>query len=418
MNDETFELLTEKDCCKILEQHVSADTHLVNYKIYKANSKVVGYMGDHFRLKIFYQDYLKNTVQELKFFVKCKPIINKRQADYENETGFFKKECLLYQNILPKLSALTDVQLSPRCYLANKKCLVMEDLMNRNFASKRSYLNLEECESLVRCLAKFHCASIVFEELYSFNGNKFRLNQLFKEEFKEIAFSFVEGQPRNKWLKTTTECVIQCIKFLQLANTHNINEKLKYVAFNGMETFISPSEKFRNVVTHSDLWCNNFMMNDDLECLLIDFQLARYNPPAYDLLLSLYLNTTKDFLEENMENLLELYYITFKNMLLQYKITPEEVFPKKRFLESIEYFKLPAVLEAVYFATNTLISPETSEYVMADAERYHEFIFVNRSKYILEEFGKNSSFKSGLLQVLIPLIDILQKTDVKQILFT
>ncbi|XP_044748248.1 uncharacterized protein LOC123309280 [Coccinella septempunctata] len=405
--------ITEKDCNRILEQHCGGSNfQIVKYEIDKASSRVMGYMGDHFRLKIHYQKNPDSRINTEVFFMKTEPLLNITQAKYVEEMGLFKKESLLYENLLSKLTAIAGSHFCPKCYLVKKNCIVLEDLSRKNFKMKESYLNLEECESLVKCLAKFHSATIIYEEFNSRDGKNFRIDQIHKEEVREVAFSFVDGQPRCLWLSNNTKCVSDCIKFkLKLRDADSIIAKLRKVAFIDMKSFIGASDRFRNVLTHCDLWGNNFMMNDVLECKLIDFQLARYNPPAYDLMLALFLNTSNNLLQEHLGSLLDLYYSTFENMLLQYQLSAKEIFPKSLFFESVQYYKLPTLFEATFFTTNTLISPETSSYLLEDANRYHEFAFTNRSKYILEEYEKNESFRRGFLEVLMPLIELLRRME-------
>ncbi|KAL3267133.1 hypothetical protein HHI36_011273 [Cryptolaemus montrouzieri] len=404
------EILTEKDFNKILEQYFEKPSKIIDCQLYKAHSETIGYLGDHFRLKITYHNQ-KNCLQEETFFVKTKPIFNTSQAEYVQEIGVFKKECLICENILPMLTAIAGINFSPKCYLVNENCLVFDDLMARKFTMRGPVLNFEECKSVVICLAKFHCTSVIYEELNSINGRKYRLIDEFEEAFQETCFSFQEGHPRNNWLKNNITCVIDLVQYLNYKNWNEIIDKLNKLVYTEMETFIKPSKKFRNVLTHCDLWCSNFMINEKMECVLVDFQMARYCPPAYDLLLTLFLNTTKEILQKYFEELLNLYYCTFKDMLTSYKLIPEKVFPREFFFESVEYMKLPTTLEAMFFSTNTLFSPETFAGIKANENNYREFYHTNRSKYVLREFKENQSFRKGIMNVLVPLIDLLNNKN-------
>lgn len=405
--------ITEKDCYRILEQHIGEENfRVINYRIVKASTNVMGFMGDHFRLKIIYQKDPSSKCDTEVFFLKTEPLFNITQAKYVEELGLFKKESMLYQNILNKLTAIAGTHFCPRCYLVKKNFMVFEDLAQRNFKMKEPYLHLEDCESLIECLAIFHSSTIIYEELNSKEGKLFRINQIYEEELEEKSFSFLEGQPRNKVLQNNTKCISDFMKFkLKLEDADEIIANLHHVVSNDLKKYISASDKFRNAVTNCDLWANNFLINDEGVCKLVDFQLARYIPPAYELMLTLFLNTERSVLRKHLENFLDSYYNKFEYMLQRYGLSAKEIFPKSLFLESVQYYKLPAILEATYFTTNTAISSETSNYLLENAERYHEFAFTNRGKYIMEEYDKNPTFKKQFLQLLMPLVEILRNKD-------
>ncbi|XP_045481003.1 uncharacterized protein LOC123685391 [Harmonia axyridis] len=409
----TSEIISEKDCYRIIEQHLGENNfHVLKYEFCRADSKIMGYMGEHFRLKINYQKGPNSKISTDTFFVKTEPLSNETQAKYVGDMGLFKKESMLYENVLSRLTAIAGSHFCPKCYLVKKNCMVFEDLSRENYKVKEGFLNLEECEALVKCLATFHSASIIYEEINSNEKKQLRMDEVYKEEIEEKAFSYVEGQPRNMWLKNNTNCVSDCIKFrMKLKDSEKIVEKLRRIALQDMKSYIRASNKFRNVITHCDLWTNNFMINDELKCKLVDFQLARYSPPAYDLMLTLFLNTDNNLLKKHLGYLLDLYYTTFEGMLNRYHLPAKKIFPKKLFFESIQYYKLPTLLEAVYFTTNTQISAETTSYVLEDAARYHEFAFTNRSKYILEEYDKNEVFRKAFLELAIPLVELLREEN-------
>lgn len=71
--------------------------------------------------------------------------------------------------------------------------------------------------------------------------------------------------------------------------------------------------RFR-VLCHGDFWCNNVMFRYDEEngspqqCLLLDFQLANYNSPAFDLNYFIFTSARKDIRLAEMDHFIHHYH--------------------------------------------------------------------------------------------------------------
>lgn len=395
-------ILTQKECYQIIKKYSYGNFDTIeNYHIVKADENIKGFMGDHFRLRIEYtKDGLKHSTT---FFVKSLPIANDSLRTYVEDLNIFTKECFMYKDILSKLSKYTDMSISPKCYLVNNGCMVLEDLTERDFKTlanyRQNYFNLNELLSLVKTLAQFHSASIILEEIEGVS-----IKKTYKNELKQVNFSNDENHPRYKVAKSSSQAIIDYLKTLKDYDAE-VAEKLRYIWCNEMAEYSEPCEKFRNVIVNADLWANNIMMNANLECILVDFQFARIGPPAFELLMTLYLNASSDMLQNNMNYFIDVYYKNFANNLSKYNLNADEVFNKNDFLDSLEYFKIPALIEAIYNGQIIWISEETTNYIMKNEEIYEEYIFNNRSKFILPEFHNNKIFNkkmNGLLNFLIP----------------
>lgn len=227
---------------------------------------------------------------------------------------------------------------------------------------------------------------------------------------QEATFVFEDNDchPRVKWLKNVTKSIIDCLKFDLDPQTHQILEdKLTSFIKNDLRNYVNPSTKYQNTITHADLWKNNILFgidNDNIESKLIDFQLIRYAPPAFDILTTIYLNATYDFLHQNMKNLIKTYYYYLHRYLESHNINLESIYPFQIFMKSIGDYKKCGILEATMFGTIVFISKELSEQICSSDQLFNEFTLQNRSKYVCEEYSNNSHFKERfgtLLKMLV-----------------
>lgn len=161
------------------EEIVRKATRNENVEIVKFNIEsygtYLGFLGEYFRLKI--DAKVSGNEQEFNFFMKSLPIKDLKQRNMLVETGIFRKEVKLYENLLPTLSQLTlkanGTSWCPTVYLSRDDLLVLEDLSLKGYKilSYEQDFNQEHVEILLKALASFHCSSIVFEQSH-LNGEQ------------------------------------------------------------------------------------------------------------------------------------------------------------------------------------------------------------------------------------------------------
>lgn len=408
-----MDVVTADDCKKILDNYLKQSQEFLNFELNPFSDKTVGFLGEHVCLTIYFK--CNNTKEKINLFLKCLPRERETQRKYVEEMQVFKKETLLYNDIIPQLLQVSSIKFAPNCYLVKPDCIVLENLREVGFVPERKTFNLAYCKSAIKAVAALHSASIIYEEHKSkAEGKIFRFNERYPAALQEGTFSAVVGHPRQKWAVNSTKAIADCIKLVPgYENSAQVTEKLWNLLSLHLSKFIKPSGIYRNVIVHDDLWCNNIVFrkqgDNDVECLLVDFQLTRYVPPALDLLLLLYLNLDRNLLQKNFDDLANTYYNFFCENLRDHGVDIKTVLPEKAFLQSIEDYKLPALYEATIYGTNVFISQELSNLITSSEEIFEEFATTNRSKYVCEEFQKNPVFNKRFTDVLIPLLDCLQE---------
>lgn len=399
------DIITEEDCQKIVKVvSQKSEANLLNYFIIK--SEAVGFLGEYFQLELSYE--AGNGVRKELCFLKTEPISNENHKTFVQDCGLFKKEAFIYDQIIPELTRNTELEFAPLCLLAKEEVLVLEDLKNRNFNIIRRDYTLEECEALLKTLANFHGSSIIYEEKRRTPGDIFSFEQHL-EKLPEATFSFDENDPKYKWLKCATNCIIDMMKTTEIYD-ENMERKLLKIIFGGeLKKSIQPSKTFRNVLTHNDLWCNNIFLNRNEECLIIDFQLVRYTPPAYDLIMALFLNNSIEFLNDNLVFLLEFYYDKLSSLLKENKLDPRVIFPANELYSSFARYKIVALIESTMFAFSAYLSEDVSTYIRSDCERYQSYTFSSRTPYIMKCFLNDSFYRKKIFGLLQTLAEDLQK---------
>ncbi|VEN41305.1 unnamed protein product [Callosobruchus maculatus] len=401
--------LTKHDCEKVLHRY-NRDHTLVKYTILPFSDEVVGFLAQHLRLIIESVDS-EGTQHKLSFFMKCLPHANEAQRDYVQKMNIFEKEGLSYKNLISEFLQYASESFAPKCYFyKTNECLILEDLTSQNFqVNNFGYWTLDRAKAAIKTVARFHAASIIFEEKRSSTEKPFRINEHYPVEVEERGFAFGGSEVRYKWLLNVCKCLKNFSPMYSMDKT--ISKKIEDYIFSetGFKTAIRPSKKFRNVLCHDDLWSNNVLFNDKGDCRIVDFQLTRYSHPMMDILLLLYVNVESNVLNSNIMGLIEHYYETMTDELKLHGFQIEKLMTKEELFDSVEEYALPALLESCLYGTNVFLSKEVSSYIVSSFENIEKFNLYDRWYFVEKELEENPKFKERIDNVLCPLFALVEK---------
>ncbi|XP_072389490.1 uncharacterized protein [Diabrotica undecimpunctata] len=338
-----------------------------NYKItgYRLESAVDcgGYLSDYAKLEISID---KKYVY--RYFIKALP---KEPNDLHEvlTKHSFHKELLFYKLFVSTLKQLGAVHLDflAECYMAGEDFIVLKDLGFEGYSSiEKVTCEYSHLLFVIKQLAKMHSLSIIFEETLSKTlGEKVEIDQYFPGVVIESQFlphELTEAHIQH------AACILK--RYPHLVNTSLEELKKKAVKkLNEIYEVVKKSGKYRNVITHGDLWRTNLFYKTDsnkqLEhCVLLDFQLIRYAPQALDILMLLHVNATKEVLEKRMQDLLHVYYSDLRSILHNFDIDLEKITPFDDLVQSVHDLKLFGVFAGTFL----------NNFVSLPKDKFHEIL--------------------------------------------
>lgn len=274
-------------------------------------------------------------------------------------------------------------------------------------------------QETLKCLARMHAASLEFETNHCENT---RIDAIFGSLLFE---SQLTG--KNTWFKAGLNAIQAFAerksKFKDHPTIRENPDKLMEM-MEGIYEFGISSRDFQNVLVHRDLWSKNIMFQfpklddktDQLDyvnpqhCLLMDFQICRYQPPAVDVLLTIFFNTRRQHREKHREEYLKFYYDFLKEELEKYSIDAGIKLPWEEFQESCKYYNLmPLIFNCVYVPLTHLAPGILSQIQKTDPERYHHICNMDRSEFVLENMNLDTFYSDYVTEVMEELLEFLLK---------
>lgn len=395
--------VSRNDVEKVLKK-VNSSSNYENYEIIALSDKPIGFLADHSILRVKFKPQLDFK----DFFLKAVPKNVEKRLEYIDETGFFVKEIEVYQNIIPRLSPFSSLSWAPELYLAKDgHFLIMEILQDYKIKSNQSLVfDFDHLKVSAISLACMHASSVIFEEK---SGKK--LKEHFQKMLDENAYVRTIGHVRQKGLENGIRVLT---KMIDLIPRYKDSSEINFIREKFPETlrkiydFTNPFEKYRSVFSHGDLWVNNCMFkyedNKPISCKFVDFQLARYSAPAFDLTQLIYINSTTKTRVTHLDDILNTYCDMFESELKKHNVDPSTL-PRTEILASFKDFHLAGLIEAVLFGHLTLLPPTSSTNILSSSEEYDKFINQSRIQTCLKAFKEEDYYRDRLTELLTEIIE-------------
>uniref|UniRef100_A0A182NEB7 CHK domain-containing protein n=1 Tax=Anopheles dirus TaxID=7168 RepID=A0A182NEB7_9DIPT len=355
--ESTYNIISIQDCIQIVkaDRNIS-DTvvKIITHELQPIPGQP-GYLGEYYYLNISFQTENGSTASG-RYFMKSLPYHDSVLTKAVEEWGIFRKEAELYEQLFNRYDRAPNrvIKWLPKCVLTRSNVLVLEDLTRAGFetASFQISLNEQHMKVIFDRLAQMHACSFQFE--LDHLGGKTIGSLFHKEILFETTFTVTSG-----WFVAG----LKGIRKVALERNHHSKDPAKQSMIENelwscMERIYSLAEntdEFRSVVVHRDLWVNNIMFKYDLtdtlrkspkDCVLIDFQLARYLPPCVDYLCALYLLTDREHRKQHEEMYVEYYYQSLQAKLNAFDIDGSAVLSKEQFKRSLNHYRLVGLVWA------------------------------------------------------------------------
>ncbi|XP_018796795.1 PREDICTED: uncharacterized protein LOC108973774 [Bactrocera latifrons] len=314
-----IKLLTNAECQQIIEKARATDSKLQLEDFLLTPAKnASGYLGEYYHLLVQYSvaepDENKNLTVgremcELHAFVKRVP---QASAEPEKE-AIFRKEAALYTTLLQQLRKYSTVAWSPRCYYARDDLIVLEDLEKLGYAlypSTEACLPKHYLRKVLRTLAAQHASSLALEQIEGVC-----IGDIYPQLDEEITVSQLVP-----WYTTGLRAIRALVTSQLEAQPTFVRETIEarfVTAIASVYGMINSSTKYWNVLCHRDIWRGNVFFSDntvatssanEYSVMFVDYQTARYCPPAIDLIYILFMNLDKATRKAEEMEYLRFYY--------------------------------------------------------------------------------------------------------------
>ncbi|KAK9500313.1 hypothetical protein O3M35_001597 [Rhynocoris fuscipes] len=326
--------ITIEQCNIVLNNYLGHKNYkILNYNVKNSNKTSIGYLSTSLILLIKFIN--NNKINEIRFFIKLLPD-TEYQLNLVKTANCFKKESAFYGELFQGIRAFLSYKSIPDCYLNdNESIIILEDLKMSDYKTCSAIdIDIKHIYAAIKTLADIHAASLIYEHKIGKT-----LDNIFPEEI--LRSWFHKYNPGYKESLNSAKIIEIIIDKYYRNYDINIINKAKFLCKNYSNFLDKKSEKYRNVITHFDIWCNNMLFkydnNENVDnCIIIDFQTYGYNTPALDLLLLIYINLDRNKIIENQQKFIDYYYNCLLNNFKNYSINANDLLlNKEEFLKSI-----------------------------------------------------------------------------------
>ncbi|KAK9498933.1 hypothetical protein O3M35_003471 [Rhynocoris fuscipes] len=405
--------ITNEQCNIILRNYLRHERYkIINYNVGNTSEDSLGFLSVSSTLDIKFLIY--NEIKEVRFFIKFLPNTD-YQLNLVKTANCFKKESAFFGELFSGIREFLSYKSIPDCYLKdNETVLVFEDLKLSGYKTCSAYdIDLKHIYAAIKSLADIHAASLLYEHKI---GKTF--DQIFPEEILRPWFCEINDYPGYKETLAAAKIISLIIDKYFKNYTENVINKAIFLCKKYCYFLQNKSKKYRNVITHLDLWCNNMMFkydeNGDVENgMIIDFQTYGYNPPALDLLILIYCNLERNKREVNMPKFLDFYYKCLNDNIKNHSNNPDDIMIKKEeFMASVDE-SLPIALASGALFIHSSIVPENELIpVISDIEKLKKYWEDDRS-IVLEFMEKYENYRNRVLQTVEDLLEGVMEEEEK-----
>ncbi|XP_072948822.1 uncharacterized protein [Epargyreus clarus] len=402
-----FNIITQEAVNTIIRNYGYHNKENANYYVQKASDKMLGFLADYWKLKVHLPSN-NGTNKVLCFFIKAVSQ-NASKADMVREMKLFDKEINFYTIIKKKIELEGVKPWSPKLVSTLKEAIVFEDLNALGYNSRNKFKTFDEAHAkqALQMLARFHASSIIYEQ-----KNKKTL----KEEF---AVYLDKGgyHDSNVWFLQCMQGALAAVKkfskYIEVEQLISIIERRWKYIWNSALDLSNVLPESCSVVCHRDLWNNNILFHykqtdgglvpDD--CVMVDFQAVRCQPPAGDVMLLLYCNLDPKFREHNEDNFLRFYYKQLELILADRSIKIDIILSLESFLKSAENQRLWALIVSACLVPQFWLDDDLTADIFCDAEQFNDILSNNKASFIIKMIESNTNYREKVMQIFEEIVD-------------
>jgi len=140
--------------------------------------------------------------------------------------------------------------------------------------------------------------------------------------------------------------------------------------------------------------------NGNVDAMIVDFQLARYGPPAHDMMMFLHLVQTREFRQKHEQEIFDRYYQRLSQELSAEGLDINNILPKQEWNDSIKYFREYAILTSISYFQLILAPSDISAAFLSSSELFDACMNIDRSELIIACFQKDEIYRSRMIEAI------------------
>lgn len=403
-------------CESVLRTYYNDDNfEIIKFEAEPFSNEVNGYVSYHYLLKI--EVKRKRIHDELHFFTKKIRLTNEIMINSNKIVDMFEKEKFVYRKFLfsIKKDLGLELQFIPKCFYAKDGLLILENLNLRGFTSLDSaFLDKNHIKLVLKCLVKFHSASLIYEELKSKQTkSKWRFPCEFELINKEALFRKEESHWGHYFINTSINALYYLIELI--FNEEKIVEDFKLKLNNFLPIFLkvfNTKSQFRCVCSHGDLWPKNLLFKYEnglpVDCRIVDFQINRYSPPAQDVAFLIVHTSKGDALKYDFLDYFNFYIKTLEEELQKFKLDLKSIIPTEEFEKTMNFYLVIHKFTKCCYGIISFMSQDNQQKYFKNEKNFYYFYLKDRKSLIHDLFPKEEFYRNALKSSVLDLYESLK----------
>ncbi|XP_053609643.1 uncharacterized protein LOC128674776 [Plodia interpunctella] len=394
------DVLTKKEVDIIINKlNFGQEWRLVSSDVRQAMDGIAGFLADHLRVTLHVES--DDCRESIKLFLKRLPVNNQPKAEFISRSNYFKREELGCR-LLDEIRVPNDpLPWSPQPLVYNESLIVMSDLSPLGYSvlPQLDTVDLPHAIATASAIARFHAATANYETKKRLINPTWTFSKVYPEVCEEPTYTdtpFVHCGAKLIYNFIT----IFSKKYENIPNLDSRIDKLFVEACDSVQEYGDTL----NTLIHKDLWMNNIMFRYEkgvpVNAILIDYQLMRYAPPAFDLMIFVYLITTRRFREKYEKRILLHYFSEFIGNL-EYctkKRLDLLCYDEAEFIRWCEKARLFGVMFALMNFPYVLMDSKSAQKTFDDPATYQKYFAVDRTEPVVAYCHENNLYRERQLE--------------------